>query len=234
MSKQSVALKFTLTELLVVIGIIAVLASLGLIAMTSSRDTVLRAKAMSDIKNLYLAIESFKAEYGDYPAPENAVAGFDRRITCSRYTTKKTDELGPTAGDDHLGVDSMTAADNNPILWKLTHRDKNGDGQIYNSEISNDFSYDRVDIKDKNDANANINEYVDPWGRPYRYMLWADVQNAEGAGVPATEDQFSEVAAPYDIAIYSTGGKDNDSDNDGIPDFWKMHGKLGAVFVPLK
>ena len=62
---------FTLVELLVVISIIGILASIGLVAFTSAQARSRDAKRKSDLKQLSSALELFYSDYGRYPASGN-------------------------------------------------------------------------------------------------------------------------------------------------------------------
>src|SRR5947208_11629035 len=59
---------FTLVEMLVVIGIIAVLAALLLPAINMAREAARRAGCSNNLKQLALAIEQFDGAKGNYPA----------------------------------------------------------------------------------------------------------------------------------------------------------------------
>jgi type II secretion system protein G len=59
---------FTLIELLIVIAIIAILASLVLAAASSVQKKGARSRAETEIAALGAALESYKADNGDYPA----------------------------------------------------------------------------------------------------------------------------------------------------------------------
>jgi general secretion pathway protein G len=63
---------FTLLELLVVIAIIAILAGLILSAAGSIQKKAARSRAEAEISALSAALESYKADNGDYPAGTNA------------------------------------------------------------------------------------------------------------------------------------------------------------------
>jgi len=64
---------FTLVELLIVIAIIAILAALVLAAAGSVQKKGARSRAEAEIAALEGALESFKADNGDYPS--NSTAG---------------------------------------------------------------------------------------------------------------------------------------------------------------
>jgi len=63
---------FTLVELLVVIAIIAILAALVLNTAGFIQKKAARSRAETEIAALSAALESFKADNGDYPAITNA------------------------------------------------------------------------------------------------------------------------------------------------------------------
>jgi general secretion pathway protein G len=63
---------FTLVELLVVIAIIALLAALVLAAAGSVQKKGARSRAEAEIAALGAALESFKADNGDYPSNSSA------------------------------------------------------------------------------------------------------------------------------------------------------------------
>ncbi len=62
---------FTLVELLVVITILGILASIGLVAFTSAQMRGRDAARKSDLKQIASALELFYADYGQYP-PDSA------------------------------------------------------------------------------------------------------------------------------------------------------------------
>jgi general secretion pathway protein G len=59
---------FTLVELLVVISIIGVLASIGLVAFNSAQARSRDAQRKSDLKQISSALELFYSDYGKYPS----------------------------------------------------------------------------------------------------------------------------------------------------------------------
>jgi len=59
---------FTLIELLVVIAIIAILAGLGLAAMSGALQSGKKAQARNDVNQLASAIKAYQLEYGKLPA----------------------------------------------------------------------------------------------------------------------------------------------------------------------
>ena len=60
---------FTLVELLVVIGIIIILVGILLPTVMSSRRAADKAAARMDLQTIGLALDAYKADFGDYPRP---------------------------------------------------------------------------------------------------------------------------------------------------------------------
>ena len=77
---------FTLVEMLVVITIIGILASLGTVAVFEALKAAKRARIKVEITNLNNAIESYKLQFGDYPPSyfngqdANSVAALQRHL----------------------------------------------------------------------------------------------------------------------------------------------------------
>lgn len=73
---------FTLVELLVVISIIGILASIGLVAFRSAQFRSRDAQRKSNLKELGSALELFYSDYGKYPS-----AGADGTIQACGYSS---------------------------------------------------------------------------------------------------------------------------------------------------
>jgi type II secretion system protein G len=78
---------FTLIELLIVIAIIAILASLVLAASRSVQNKGARSRAESEIAAVGAALESYKADNGDYPS--NSISGSLNLVTALMPTNGK-------------------------------------------------------------------------------------------------------------------------------------------------
>lgn len=58
---------FTLIEILVVVAIIGVLATISLMALNTSRAKARDARRIEDVRKIALALEQYTADNGDYP-----------------------------------------------------------------------------------------------------------------------------------------------------------------------
>ncbi len=58
---------FTLIELMIVIAIIGILAAIAIPQFTTYRAKSFNTAAVSDLRNLKTDLESFNAEWGEYP-----------------------------------------------------------------------------------------------------------------------------------------------------------------------
>jgi len=74
---------FTLIELLVVIAIIAILAGLGFAGISGALKSAKKAETRAMANQIKLAISSYYAEYGTYPAVTTANTGFLNAMTGS-------------------------------------------------------------------------------------------------------------------------------------------------------
>ncbi len=81
---------FTLIELIVVIGIIAVLATMGISSYTSVRQDARNAKRKGDLKELQKTLEAYKARHGHYPPTDTTgahVSGHKWHTNCNYIHT---------------------------------------------------------------------------------------------------------------------------------------------------
>jgi len=89
---------FTLVELLVVITIIAILAALVLNTAGFVQRKAARSRAESEIKALEAALESYKADMGDYPQTNNGLASTTNTQPGNNYFL--IEALMPTASNN--------------------------------------------------------------------------------------------------------------------------------------
>ena len=68
---KRIARGFTIVELLIVIVIIAILATITIVAFNGIQDRARYTSMQSDIKGLRKAIEMYKVDHGEYPNSDN-------------------------------------------------------------------------------------------------------------------------------------------------------------------
>lgn len=113
---------FTLVEILIVITVLAILMAIGLTVAETSAEKAKRAAVLGTLGKLYMALESYKNEFGYYPYVQadhyisKPISGDTRiRILDSRFRrffTVNTDNLG----DDDALLDPW----GNPYIYQMT------------------------------------------------------------------------------------------------------------------
>jgi len=134
---------FTLIELLIVITIIAVLASLVLAASRSVQNKGSRSRAEAEIAAVAAALESYKADNGDYPYGTNSLALVTNLMPSSgkvyfEFKAKATNSSGwaDPFGDNNYGYAYTNGSPNNGInnydLWSYAGNRTNSNSWIKN------------------------------------------------------------------------------------------------------
>jgi prepilin-type N-terminal cleavage/methylation domain-containing protein len=81
LTRSSASSAFTLVELLVVMGIIAVLAGLAFPAIGGAIKAAKRTQASTMISNLKVAVTAYNTEYGTWPVPSGTTADYQLSTT---------------------------------------------------------------------------------------------------------------------------------------------------------
>jgi general secretion pathway protein G len=178
---------FTLLELLVVIGIIALLAGFICPTLAKTIQNTKIARARSDIKALELAVNSYHSDTGRYPRRpgpidattiwRNDVAwlyaalrndgspalgggnGSRAPYDCGEWTHKNLGYLGPEPED---GSDPRTGK---LPTWVL--------GELESDLSPADLEFQRAHLP----GTARALAFLDPWGNPYWYREWTSVSD---------------------------------------------------------
>ncbi len=118
---------FTLLELLVVIGIISILASIAIMQYQTYRVQAFDAASKSDLKNAMAAIENYFVKNNSYPAnPSDLLANglnLSKDVCFTKYDLKTFDGDKPTV---HMHV-WHTAS---PNRWHANYPEETGQLQI--------------------------------------------------------------------------------------------------------
>lgn len=186
---------FTLVEILVVIGIVAVLAAMLLAGLGGATGKAENAKAKSQIKDLQNAIAQFQLEYNKLPKPK----GYDGKVLEVKRDKPKENQykwlLVVLAG---ITPDDLDNSDEKEIIKDLL---KN-----YGNPNTRKKQFLALD-KDDN--------YLDPWDTEFQvvfengYKKGIDAASVDGLVVPKNQTNFKN----YDVLIWSRGRDNKSSDS---------------------
>jgi prepilin-type N-terminal cleavage/methylation domain-containing protein len=132
---------FTIIEMLVVISVIAILASILLPAIGTAQKKARIAKTQAMIDSITTALKQYRTDFGSYP-PDDSVPGTVgvNSSECAFYYTAATFVAGNNSADTSAG----------PYM-EYRQKDKSASG--HNADVDGDGATD--------DA---LFEIVDPWG----------------------------------------------------------------------
>lgn len=188
--------KFTLVELLIVIGIIAILAGILLPVVNGAAKKADMTKAKAEITTLVNAIKQFEATYGHLPLP----TGFDDDAEITALTDNQYQEFY----QDLI----LILQSENPVNSSF------GASNL-NPNTRNTRFLDVV-------GNA-AGEFTDPWGNPYNIILDADYDGKiTGANITSGYNTTTSSVIPfpsplyYSIIVYSNGAKVSDDSVNSI------------------
>lgn len=184
--------KFTLVEILVVIAVIGILASLILPAVTGANQQTMRLKAKADVSNIMSAIVKYESTYGKLPILmdgnsassdyfENSNAGKMGRLSKEGYyaliqTLSGVDLSADNAiglSGKYIEINDTSKTDN----WQQGARAMNPRKTPF-LDVPSDFPK---------------NGFVDPWGNEYVIILDYEVNP------PHTDYEGTDIkVSPYD------------------------------------
>ena len=179
--KQSSQSAFTLIEMLTVITIIGILASMAFPVVTGVMERARKVKTLAVIKDLQVGIKGYLTEYNHYPSR-----------TTDNDVEVKTDGSG---GDTPLiavllASDSQTELNGRGIKFVDLPIGKNGRGGLI-GQSADDY------------------QLLDEWGEPYTVIM--DTDSDEKVANPDTGNEDSSISSeaspdlPMGVAIYSLG-----------------------------
>ncbi len=185
---------FTLVELLTVMTIIGILASLVLGTFKYVQEKAARSRAEAEIKAMEAALESYKADNGAYPDAASLNASSTSNANPSGYPTSALILYRALSGDTDLNR-QVTTADGT--------KDINGTAispppasptapKIYFEFKPNQLS--------PSGGTGSVAAIADPWGNSYGYSTINQTEPAKGYN------------PTFDL--WSTGGKTGSTAND--------------------
>ncbi|MEZ6183861.1 MAG: prepilin-type N-terminal cleavage/methylation domain-containing protein [Planctomycetota bacterium] len=195
---------FTLVELLVVIGVIAILVGIAVPALSGVRTNAQRANTKNLITELSLAIENYQLDFGDYPPS----------------TPKRAGIRGNGEND---GIETL--------LRCLTTQAKNGpyyeakDERLGNTDV--DFLA-RGNPTQSTIAALELFELVDDWGNPLVYWHNADYDlpasctRIDGATIQASAGKAQKTGQYVDLTKFQlwSAGPDGEPGTDDDVTSW--------------
>ena len=146
---------FTLVEMLTVMAVIAILASLVVSVNAYAHKKAALSRADGEIKTMIAACENYKADAGDYPRDKEPSGG-------------PAEKLDPRANGDSTSAAYQKAC---LVLYKALTGDENADGRAKEKPYC-EF---RPDQLQKEKGGSGIQFIRDPFGNSYGYSTAAAV-----------------------------------------------------------
>ena len=212
---------FTLVEILVVIGVIAILMGILFPALGVIREKASHKQSITEAKGIHMAVKSFKNEYSYLPfKPASGETGKDVLFYGTKAKSCQT-----TVGDSAVGFknDSTTCTsvfkmddtlvDDYFTLFNTLCCQDSSTGKTPTSGDAFDLNPKKIKFltPGKNFAHAEAGKrgYRDPWGRPYLVFLDADYDGK--IILPGGKEIYDDVAV-IGIGTFDFGTSDKISD----------------------
>lgn len=210
---------YTLVEIMIVVGIIAILAGLALPVLNSVQRTAKLNKAAAECNAIAIAIKNFETEYGQMPNPGNIDKDGAKGAPTGNVNDldSKTVIFSPNENDYSDGDqgDSKKAKQYRTFFSMLTGyqysnpTEKTKDGTSITSEDGFHNNVKKMAFLDPTPAYANKQGFLDPWGKPYMILYKTDGELKNSFKLYATGP---EVKLLTPIAVYTVEGKMKDVD----------------------
>lgn len=151
---------FTLVELLVVIAVIAILATISFGLFKAANNGRNKSKSMGEIQAIAMASQNYRKTYGDFPCCQSGADERFRRDLLDQLTGRKVIRVvTPGSPPTLLGY-------RDPALPGGTSRQKRSFLSLGDVTTNNDS---QLAAEDWQGGNPACREFVDAWGNPYDY-----------------------------------------------------------------
>lgn len=191
---------YTLVEILMVVGIIAILVGLAIPVLNSARSSARLNKASAECNSIALAIKNFETEYGQMPNPAAASDG------ASAPTATFNNLYAPTDNELKQESDVGTTSAYYKLFTMLTMYDPSNHTQKITSGYKNNVK--KMVFLDPPPSYAEGKTYLDPWGKPYMILYRVDGESSMEfslyAGSSEVNDRKIKLLTP--IAVYTGEG----------------------------
>ncbi len=191
---------YTLVEILMVVGIIAILVGLAIPVLNSARSSARLNKASAECNSIALAIKNFETEYGQMPNPAAASDG------ASAPTATFNNLYAPTDNELKQESDVGNTSAYYYLFTMLTMYDPSDHTQKITSGYKNNVK--KMVFLDPPPSYAEGKTYLDPWGKPYTILYRVDGESSMEfslyAGSSEVNDRKVKLLTP--IAVYTGEG----------------------------
>lgn len=191
---------YTLVEILMVVGIIAILVGLAIPVLNSARSSARLNKASAECNSIALAIKNFETEYGQMPNPAAASDG------ASAPTATFNNLYAPTDNELKQESDVGTTSAYYKLFTMLTMYDPSDHTLKITSGYKNNVK--KMVFLDPPPSYAEGKTYLDPWGKPYTILYRVDGESSMEfslyAGSSEVNDRKIKLLTP--IAVYTGEG----------------------------
>jgi type II secretory pathway pseudopilin PulG len=210
---------FSVTELLVVIGIIVLLVGLLLVALNNVRNSAKRTQTESTMNSFAAACDGFQIEHGFYPgvvpeqilAQDPQISGTENALLHLMGGFVREEDLGAAyASYDHNGEDSASewrekAFSHNGGTYRIKINTRRiGDGPMINGTpyapyfTPSDRELGRMLGEQVNeDPNLMLPDLMDSWGQPIIYVRQVRKRGPLTGDLAAKPQFLSGSIAPY-------------------------------------
>ncbi len=190
---------YTLVEILMVVGIIAILVGLAIPVLNSARATAKLNKAAAECNSIALAIKNFEAEYGQMPNPTGSAWGSGTNAFYMGQTPK-SNKMEWDGSDTEKFYKTFFA-----MMIGYQYDDATKTPVSGNADNGWDNNAKKIKFLDPTADYANNKGYLDPWGKPYSivYRLDGEIKNTFNL---YNDSNVEEVKLLTPIAVYTSEG----------------------------
>lgn len=190
---------YTLVEILMVVGIIAILVGLAIPVLNSARATAKLNKAAAECNSIALAIKNFEAEYGQMPNPTGSAWGSGTNAFYMGQTPK-SNKMEWDGSDTEKFYKTFFA-----MMIGYQYDDATKTPVSGNADNGWNNNAKKIKFLDPTADYANNKGYLDPWGKPYSivYRLDGEIKNTFNL---YNDSNVEEVKLLTPIAVYTSEG----------------------------
>lgn len=190
---------YTLVEILMVVGIIAILVGLAIPVLNSARATAKLNKAAAECNSIALAIKNFEAEYGQMPNPTGSAWGSGTNAFYMGQTPK-SNKMEWNGSDTEKFYKTFFA-----MMIGYQYDDATKTPVSGNADNGWNNNAKKIKFLDPTADYANNKGYLDPWGKPYSivYRLDGEIKNTFNL---YNDSNVEEVKLLTPIAVYTSEG----------------------------